>query len=243
MKIGFMAGLSGRVADLGVSGRNGLILAIEQKNGSGGINGKPLELIVRDDRQDSQRARSSVKELLDDGVELIIGPMTSSMAMSVVKLVNNSDAYLLSPTVTTTDLLNIDDHFLRVISSTKEYGNKSATYQYQNIGSRKAVAEGVYVEQFLDRNDTSSRYREFRKNYRARFGQPPVFAGVAGYDAGVVAIEALETRKKSENIKDAIIRKKIFQCVQQEISIDRFGDADRNTYITKTKSGQYITIE
>ena len=40
IKIGFIAGLSGTVADLGISGRNGVTLAIEKRNSAGGINGR-----------------------------------------------------------------------------------------------------------------------------------------------------------------------------------------------------------
>ena len=51
LKIGFVGGLTGRVADLGVAGRDAVILAIEEKNRSGGIAGRKVELVVRDDRR------------------------------------------------------------------------------------------------------------------------------------------------------------------------------------------------
>jgi branched-chain amino acid transport system substrate-binding protein len=40
LRIGFLGGLSGRVADLGIGGRNGAILAVEMRNRQGGINGR-----------------------------------------------------------------------------------------------------------------------------------------------------------------------------------------------------------
>jgi len=84
VKIGFIGGMSGRVADLGVAGRNGAVLAIEQKNAAGGINGRKLELLVRDDEQKPEVAGKVVAELLAQKVELIIGPMTSSMAFAIL---------------------------------------------------------------------------------------------------------------------------------------------------------------
>ena len=344
IRIGFIAGLSGRVADLGVAGRNGVILAIDQKNALGGIKGRNLELIVRDDQQNPDTAQKMVKELLDLKVDLIIGPMTSSMAMATVSLVNDSKIYMVSPTATTTALSDKDDHFLRVISSTKTYAVKSALYQFDNLGRRKAVviydsrnksytqdwlnhfkttfenlggsivkstsfhsgsdvsfygpvkellesdpdlfliitnavdaalicqqvrkldqklpiamsewasterfielggtaAEGVYVSQFLDRNDASAPYQNFRDTFHERFGQEPGFAGLAGYDTGLVVIDALSRQKKGETLKEAIIQKKSFQGLQQVMTINRFGDADRTTFITKIKNGQYVTLE
>ncbi|MEN8687913.1 MAG: amino acid ABC transporter substrate-binding protein, partial [Desulfuromonadales bacterium] len=35
MKIGFVGGMTGRVADLGIAGRDGVIFAIEEKNQAG----------------------------------------------------------------------------------------------------------------------------------------------------------------------------------------------------------------
>ncbi len=106
IKIGFIAGLSGRVADLGVAGRNGVMLAVEQKNALNGIHGHPIELIIRDDQQHPETAKLMVQDLLDQKVELIIGPMTSSMAMAAVPLVNKAGIDILSPTATTTKLVD-----------------------------------------------------------------------------------------------------------------------------------------
>ncbi len=344
VQLGFIAGLSGRVADLGVAGRNGVMLAIEQKNAQGGIDGRPVELIVRDDQQNPDIVKKMTQELLNQNVRLIIGPMTSSMAMAAVPMVNQARVCMLSPTCTTTYLLDTDDFFLRVISTTKDYATKSAAYQSNALGKRKAVAiydlknkayteswlhnfketfeqlggkvikispfksgddivfydnvnellksepdlfviitnavdaalicqqirkisdhvniamaewasterfvelagsaaEGVYVAQFLDRNDSSVKYQAFRKAYLDRFGQEPGFAGIAGYDAGIVVLAALSDQKKGEHIKDTIIRKKTFKCVQETITINEFGDANRKTFVSIIKDGQYVTLE
>jgi len=39
VKIGSLGGVSGRVADLGIAGRTGALLAVEMRNRAGGING------------------------------------------------------------------------------------------------------------------------------------------------------------------------------------------------------------
>ena len=51
VRIGFIGGLSGRVADLGIDGRNGAVLAVELRNKAGGIKGRKVELLVEDDQQ------------------------------------------------------------------------------------------------------------------------------------------------------------------------------------------------
>ena len=49
VRVGFLGGLSGRVADLGEAGRNGAQIAVEEVNRAGGIDGRQIQLIVRDD--------------------------------------------------------------------------------------------------------------------------------------------------------------------------------------------------
>ena len=92
LTIGFVGGLSGRVADLGVSGRDGAILAVEEINAAGGIAGAPVTLLIRDDGQDAQKLTQAVQGLIDDGVTGIVGPMTSSMAVVAAPLVKRSRA-------------------------------------------------------------------------------------------------------------------------------------------------------
>jgi len=105
------------------------------------------------------------------------------------------------------------------------------------------AAEGTVISQFINRNDSSPRYTAFVSAYRGRFGQEPGFAGLAGYDAAQVALEALAHRKSGESLKQAIIRIADFQGAQQQIRIDRFGDANRASYITEVRNGSYHTLE
>ncbi len=43
VRIGFIGGTSGRAADLGIDSRNGVLLAVEQRNAAGGIGGRAVE--------------------------------------------------------------------------------------------------------------------------------------------------------------------------------------------------------
>ncbi len=139
IRIGFVGGMSGRVADLGVGGRNGALLAIEERNAQGGINGRQVELIVRDDEQNPDTAEKITRELVERNVEAIIGPMTSSMAQVMVPIVNKARLVAVSPTVTTSDLTGLDDYFLRVLPDTNSYAPKSARFHFDKLGLRRAA--------------------------------------------------------------------------------------------------------
>ncbi len=118
--VGGLFGLSGRHYDLGVSGRNGAILAVEELNAAGGIGGRRVELLVRDDAQDPETTRRAVRELSDRGVVAIVGPMTSAMAEAVVPLANELRVLLVSPTVSAARFRGIDDWLVMLFPSTSQ---------------------------------------------------------------------------------------------------------------------------
>lgn len=166
IRLGFLGGLSGRVADLGIGGRDGALLAIEFRNASGGVGGRPLELLAEDDQQDAEVAKQAVARLLDNKVAAIIGPMTSAMAVATVPLADQARVVMVSPTVTTTELAGLDDHFLRVIDSTTAYASRSAGYHFSVQGSRRITAafdlnNKAYTENWL---------QDYRKVFEAAGG-------------------------------------------------------------------------
>lgn len=167
LKIGFVGGLTGRVADLGVAGRDAVILAVEEQNRSGGIAGRKVELIVRDDRQDAESAKQAVGELISEQVVAIIGPMTSSMAVVIQPLINAAQTVTVSPTAKTDQLSGQDDFFLRVTTPLSGNAEQLAVY----------VAKGLNLKKFAVVYDISNRaftetwFNYFKKSLQANGGQ------------------------------------------------------------------------
>ena len=105
IRVGFVAGLTGRHYGLGVSCRNGAQLAVEEINASGGVAGRPLELLVKDDAQDPEIAKRAVRELIRDRVVAILGHSTSSMAEATLAIADEEHVLMMSPTVELAPLL------------------------------------------------------------------------------------------------------------------------------------------
>jgi branched-chain amino acid transport system substrate-binding protein len=113
LKIGFLGTLTGSFSDIGIVSRNAVTLAFEEVNQSGGIGGRPLELVVKDDMGDKDIAAAMVEELLKGGINIILGPTTSSIALSIIPFFSEEDLLFISSTVSTTELDNIDDNHLK----------------------------------------------------------------------------------------------------------------------------------
>jgi len=133
LKIGFVGGLTGRIADLGVAGRDGAILAVEEKNQSGGIAGRKIELVVRDDRQEPESAKQAIYDLTSEEVIAIIGPMTSAMAVVIQPLINSNQTVTVSPTAKTDQLSGQDDFFLRVTTPLSRNAEQIAVHAVKNL--------------------------------------------------------------------------------------------------------------
>ena len=167
IRIGFVAGTSGRVADLGLSGRDAVQLIVEQINSSGGITGRKIELHIKDDKQQPEVARQAVNELINEVVVAIIGPMTSDMAVAVTPLLNEARVLNVSPTVTTQQLSGLDDYFFRVSSTTREYATRSARYQIKSDNMRRIAA----AYDLNNRSFTENWLENFTKSFTADGGQ------------------------------------------------------------------------
>ncbi len=344
IRIGFVGGLTGRVADLGIAGRNGFQLAVEQMNSAGGVQGRQIELIVKDDGQDPAQARKVTEELVAAKVVAIIGPMTSAMAEPVLAAATAGGIAVISPTVTTTALTGKDDLFLRVTSDTANYADLSARYHFNKNGVRRVAAvfdtrnrayteswlndfrktftalggtlsaeigfesgdetkhaalvaqllasapdallfisgavdtarfaqqareadaerklisvewsgteeliglggkavEGLYLAQYFDRNDRTAEYQGFRRAYEGRFQQAPGFASVAAFDATRAALEAIGRAKRSTPVKEALLERGPFTGAQQAVRFNRFGDAERQAFVTTIRDGAFVVAD
>ncbi len=155
LKIGFVGGLTGRVADLGVAGRDGVIMEVEDINRSGGIGGRKVELVIKDDRQDAESAKQAIRELISEQVIAIIGPMTSSMAVVIQPLIGSSQTVTISPTAKTDQLSDQDDFFLRVTTQLSRNAEQLASHAVKGLGLKKIavvydVSNRAFTETWLN---------------------------------------------------------------------------------------------
>ena len=128
IKVGYLGTMTGAESSLGQGGYEGALLAVEQVNTLGGIDGKEVELVIRDDRQNQTFAQTAIEELIAEGVVGIIGPMTSHVAAAVCGTTDQAHIPILSPTAATHTLSNRDDYFLRIYPTTDEASIKMAHF-------------------------------------------------------------------------------------------------------------------
>lgn len=196
VRLGFLGGLSGRVADLGEAGRDGTQLAVEEANAAGGIDGRPIELIIEDDGQNAEKALAAIDKLAAGKVVAIIGPMTSAMAVAVLEPSARAGLLLVSPTVTASTLSDKDDNLFKVVSSTREHARLSAESIFA-LGQRRVAC--IY-----DTNNvayTKDWLEQFRTAFEAKGG---LLVGSETFTSGVDASYSAAVSKLKTAAADSL---------------------------------------
>jgi len=176
IRIGFVADLTGKQAELGVQERNGVQLALEKVNAAGGIKGRPIELIIRDDLGNPDGAKKADQELIDSGVVAIIGHATSGQTIAGLQVTNPAHILMLSPSSSTPDLSGTFEYFMRVYPNFADSAKGFAKHIYQN---RKLTKLAILYD--IDNAAYAPKYGSiFADKYRSLGG---VLVGEIGFSA------------------------------------------------------------
>lgn len=106
IKVGFNADQSGTAAaELGLAARHGFELAIEDINKAGGVLGKKLVAVVRDDTGAPPKSIQNMTELIDnEKVVAVIGPTNSGNALAWLHIPQQKKIPVIVPVATATDI-------------------------------------------------------------------------------------------------------------------------------------------
>src|SRR4029453_1831186 len=110
LKIGSLLPTTGNLAFLGPPEIAGVNLAIKEINASGGVLGKPVEVIHRDSGDTkTDTATQSSTALLAAGVQAIVGAASSSVSKTVINQITGAGVLQFSPANTSPDFTTWDD--------------------------------------------------------------------------------------------------------------------------------------
>src|SRR6202051_5378225 len=98
IRIGFLPALTGPSSSTGIGINRGTELAVEEINAAGGVNGRMIELVVRDTQSDPTKAVNAVAELAQrQKVAIIFGPLNSGEALAATPLIARDKVPMLHP--------------------------------------------------------------------------------------------------------------------------------------------------
>jgi branched-chain amino acid transport system substrate-binding protein len=110
LKIGYLLPQSGGLAILGPPMVEAVEMAVEEINAAGGVLGKDIVLVGQDDGTDVEVASTAADTLLADGVDYIVGPAGSTVALGVLDKITGAGIPMCSPSNTGTQFTTVDDN-------------------------------------------------------------------------------------------------------------------------------------
>ena len=173
IRLGFAGELTGLQSDMGVHERNAVQLAVDDINARGGVAGRKIELVIRDDQGTPPGAQAADRALIDAGVVAIIGHATSGQTMAGLPVTAAAGVVLLSPSATTPDLSGLDDLFFRVIPTHLDQAQILARHVRKN----RSIARVAII---FDTHNAA-----YSQSYQATFAES--FQALGGQVTGVVS--------------------------------------------------------
>ena len=105
IKIGCVLSLSGLLGPKGADRLDAARLAVEEINQSGGVLGKPVELLVKDDETDPQKSHKQLQKLINmNAIEVLLGGMSSDAALSSGPLLAEKEVVMVSSSTTAPEI-------------------------------------------------------------------------------------------------------------------------------------------
>ena len=133
--IGTIGPLTGDNAIYGQAVANGAKIAVEEINAAGGDIQFTLQ--SEDDVADGETSVNAYNKLMDDGMQLLVGPTTTGAAVAVSSVVNSDRTFMLTPSASSTDVVNGKDNVFQVCFTDPNQGIGAADYMSENMPDSK----------------------------------------------------------------------------------------------------------
>ena len=194
IKVGVNLELTGTVAAYGNAENNGVKLAVQEINKAGGVDGKKIELVTKDNKSENAEASTAATNLaIQSQVNAMIGPATSGAVAAASLNAQKTGVPLLTPSGTQDDLTldtvdGVKKYVFRTTFQDSFQGQVLAQYAYRNLNAKKVV---LYY-------DNSSDYakgiaEEFKKKYQGDIVTTATFAsGDKDFQSALTKIKNLD---------------------------------------------------
>ena len=136
--IGATGPLTGDNSSYGISVKNGAELAIKEINAAGGLNGVTFKFEMKDDKATAEDAATGYDSLMDDGMQISLGSVTSGSCESFASKSVEDNLFFMTPSASAANVIENRPNAFRVCFGDPDQGTLAAqelAKTYQNIGA------------------------------------------------------------------------------------------------------------
>ena len=240
-RIGGIGPTTGGAAVYGQAVQNGAQIAVDEINAAGGINGVMIEYTFEDDENNAEKGVNAYNSLKDWGMQMLLGTVTTTPCIAVSAEAAADNMYLLTPSGSSTDILEGKTNAFQVCFTDPNQGQGSAQYIGENnMASKVAV---IYDSSSAYSQGIYEKFAQEAKNYSFEIVSAEAFTADSNTDFSVQL-------QKAKDAGAELLFLPIY-CEQSALILtqaDAMGykptifSCDGNTGID-LEEGDYLTIE
>ncbi len=136
--IGGTGPLTGDYATYGLSARNGAMIAMDEINAAGGVNGISFDVKYEDDQASAELAVNGYSTLIDEGMQVSLGAVTSGACIALSEESQMDGILVLTPSASAKEVTKYDNVF-RVCFTDPDQGVYAADFIAQNAIAAKVA--------------------------------------------------------------------------------------------------------
>lgn len=158
-KFGGCGPLTGDAAIYGTAVMNGAQIAVDEINAKNDIK---INFNFQDDEADGEKAVNAYNNLMDWGMHVLVGPVTTGAAISASAEAYKDHVFALTPSASSTDVTANKDNMFQLCFSDPNQGTGAATYIAENMQGHKiaiiyrnddAYSQGIHDTFVQEAND------------------------------------------------------------------------------------------
>lgn len=149
--IGCTGPLTGDASSYGISVKNGAQIAIDEINAAGGLNGVNFKFDMKDDKATAEDAATGYDALMDAGMQISIGSVTSGSCESFASKSVEDNLFFITPSASAANVIENRPNGFRVCFGDPDQGVLAAqelAENYEKIGAiydtSDAYSSGIY---------------------------------------------------------------------------------------------------
>src|SRR2546423_1993276 len=217
--VGEYGSLTGAQATFGQSTHNGIMMAADEINGAGGINGRKIKVLTEDDQSKQEEAVTAVQKLISqNGVVAVLGEVASSASIAAAPICQSNKVPMITPSSTNPEVTKKGDYIFRMCFIDSYQGPIMANFAAKNLKAKRAAiltdikndySTGLTVSidetfrqaggQIVGKQSYSNGDSDFRSQLTAIRTTNPEVIFVPGYytDVGQIAGQARDLSMKA----------------------------------------------
>ncbi|MCP4401372.1 MAG: ABC transporter substrate-binding protein [bacterium] len=123
-------------------------LAVEELNSQGGLLGRPVELILLDNKSTPLGSKLAAKKAVQLQVTAAIGAIWSSHSLAAGPVLQQAGIPMITPISTNPKVTGIGDYVFRVCFIDSFQGKAMAQFAYNELGAKSAIVLEIFNEAF-----------------------------------------------------------------------------------------------